>query len=54
MWGQSKKVEGVVTATIPLDCRSSRYAVWGDWLPWGCWLVIGVGLLYAFIGPKPL
>ena len=46
-WRESKKVEAVLTAAIPIDRRSSRYAAWGDWLPWGCWLVVGGALVGA-------
>jgi apolipoprotein N-acyltransferase len=60
-WKESKKVAAVLTATIPIDHRISLYALWGDWLPWGCWLVIGTGLLgslvrvrhHEFSCPKP-
>lgn len=44
-WKSSKKVEAVLTATVPIDARTSRYAAWGDWLPWGCWIGIAAGLL---------
>jgi apolipoprotein N-acyltransferase len=43
-WGRFKKVEGVLLATVPIDHRTSLYALWGDWLPWGCWLLVGGGL----------
>src|SRR5205807_499391 len=44
-WAESKKVAGVVTATVPIDRRGSVYTAWGDWLPAACWLLIGAGLL---------
>src|SRR5262245_21780359 len=47
-WSESKKIEAVVAADLPLDRRSSLYAIWGDWLPAGCWLFIGLGLVYPF------
>ena len=47
-WGESKKIAAVLAADVPLDRRSSLYAVWGDWLPVGCWLFIGLGLAYPF------
>jgi apolipoprotein N-acyltransferase len=47
-WHRFKKVQGVLVATIPLDHRSSLYARWGDWLPWGCWLSVAAGLAWAW------
>lgn len=41
-WGEFKKTQGVLLATIPLDSRTSFYARFGDWLPWSCWVVLGV------------
>ncbi len=41
-WQASVKARKVVRAEVPLDTRLSRYAAWGDWVPAGCWLVIGV------------
>ncbi len=40
-WGEFKKVAGVLTAVVPIDQRASLYAAWGDWLPAGCWILIG-------------
>jgi apolipoprotein N-acyltransferase len=37
-WGDSKKVQGVVTSAVPIDSRGSLYATLGDWIPAGCWL----------------
>jgi apolipoprotein N-acyltransferase len=48
-WAESKKVAGVVTATIPIDRRGSLYSLWGDWLPVACWLLLGLGLLGGFL-----
>jgi apolipoprotein N-acyltransferase len=45
-WEQSKKIPAVLTATVPIDNRASLYAAWGDWLPWGCWMGITVGILW--------
>jgi len=42
-WAEFKKVPGVLTATIPIDRRESLYARFGDWLPVGCWIVLGLG-----------
>ena len=44
-WGSSKKVEGVVTAVVPLDTRTTWFARLGDWLPGLCWAGIGLGLV---------
>src|SRR5204863_1484901 len=35
-WHNYKKVDGVLTATIPIDHRTSLYVRCGDWLPWSC------------------
>ena len=48
-WHQFKKVPGVLLAVIPVDSRSSFYAVWGDWLPWTCWIVVGAAFVYAMV-----
>jgi len=50
-WGDFKKVAGAIIATVPLDRRSSFYAQWGDWLPWSCWLVVGVALAWVLLRP---
>ncbi|HVL16286.1 MAG TPA: apolipoprotein N-acyltransferase [Gemmata sp.] len=46
-WSQSKKVEGVVSAEVPIDARGSLYATLGDWVPAACWAVVAVGLVAA-------
>jgi apolipoprotein N-acyltransferase len=43
-WAEFKKVPGVLSATIPIDRRTSLYAQFGDWLPQGAWIVLGLGL----------
>jgi apolipoprotein N-acyltransferase len=48
-WSQFKKVNGVLTATIPIDHRTSWYTRWGDWLPWTCWLGITGFLVFGFV-----
>lgn len=44
-WRKSKKVEGVVTAAVPLDTRAPLYATLGDWLPATCWGLALVALV---------
>jgi apolipoprotein N-acyltransferase len=44
-WAAYKKVPGILIANVPLDRRASLYAAWGDWLPWGCWGLLGVGVV---------
>jgi apolipoprotein N-acyltransferase len=39
-WSESKAIAAVMTATVPLDHRFSRYAMLGDWLPWSCWVIV--------------
>jgi apolipoprotein N-acyltransferase len=48
---RSKKITAVLTASIPIDQRTSLYARWGDWLPWICWLTIGGALIWSIIWP---
>jgi apolipoprotein N-acyltransferase len=48
-WAGSKKVATILTAEIPIDRRTSLYAAWGDWLPWTCWGLIGVGWVYSWV-----
>jgi apolipoprotein N-acyltransferase len=48
-WHQFKKVPGVLLAVIPVDSRNSFYAVWGDWLPWTCWIVLGAAFIYSIV-----
>jgi apolipoprotein N-acyltransferase len=45
-WHAYKKTDGIVVVDMPIDRRTSLYAVCGDWLPYSCWAVIGVGLLW--------
>ena len=39
-WAKSKKVDGIVRGTIPLDTRTTIYGEHGEWLPVGCWLFL--------------
>jgi apolipoprotein N-acyltransferase len=45
-WSEYKQRAGVLTATIPLDDRASLYTQWGDWLPFGCWILVGLGFFW--------
>jgi len=51
-WAHYKKVPGILVADIPIDRRVSLYALWGDWLPWGCWVLVGAGFVLAFGRPR--
>src|SRR5207253_5480434 len=51
-WSASKKIAAVLTAAIPLDQRTSIYARWGDWLPWSCWVAIGMGVIWTIVWPR--
>jgi apolipoprotein N-acyltransferase len=44
-WAEYKNVEGVLRGTMPIDHRTSLYARFGDWLPWGCCGVVVLGLI---------
>ena len=48
-WVSHKHVAGAVVAAVPIDDRFSFYAVAGDWLPWLCWLLIGIGTLGMWV-----
>jgi apolipoprotein N-acyltransferase len=52
-WAGSKKVEGVVTAVVPIDQRTSEYARIGDWVPAACGVVIMLGLALGVAWPRP-
>jgi apolipoprotein N-acyltransferase len=47
-WAEFKRVDGVLTASIPIDHRTSWYGRLGDWLPWSCWLGIIGGFVLGF------
>jgi apolipoprotein N-acyltransferase len=53
-WADYKKVPGILLADVPIDHRFSLYALWGDWLPWSCWAILGAGLVWAWIRRKEL
>jgi apolipoprotein N-acyltransferase len=48
-WGESKKVQVVVAADVPIDRRRTRYAALGDWVPGVCWLGILTGLALPLV-----
>ena len=51
-WGQSKKVESVVAAVVPIDARRPPYAALGDWVPAACWLIALVGVVAGWVKRK--
>jgi apolipoprotein N-acyltransferase len=51
-WHEFKKMATVLTAVVPIDHRGSLYACWGDWLPTGCWLLVGGGLVLGLWRPR--
>ncbi len=50
-WSEAKKIDGVVTATVPIDTRRPLYASLGDWVPAGCWLIALVGVVASLVNP---
>jgi apolipoprotein N-acyltransferase len=46
-WSQYKQVDGILEVEMPIDRRTSVYAMLGDWLPWSCWALVGVGLVWG-------
>ena len=48
-WSASKKVDGIVSAVVPLDTRESWYARLGDWLPASCWGLLVLGHVAGMI-----
>jgi len=51
-WSKSKKVEGIVRGTVPLDKRTTLYARLGDWLPLTAWFVILATFVRGFVRRK--
>jgi apolipoprotein N-acyltransferase len=47
-WPKYKNAEAVLRGTMPIDHRGSLYVQWGDWLPMGCCMVIGLGFVWGF------
>ena len=48
---ESKKMEGFVACRVPIDHRKSYYALFGDWLPWTCWILIAGASLFGWLRP---
>jgi apolipoprotein N-acyltransferase len=47
-WHDFKKTEGILIVEMPIDKRTSLYAEAGDWLPYSCWGLIGLGLVWSW------
>jgi apolipoprotein N-acyltransferase len=47
-WSQYKQVDGILVVDMPIDRRGSFYAVYGDWLPTACWLVVLGGMSWTW------
>jgi apolipoprotein N-acyltransferase len=47
----SKKIAGYVACNIPIDRRKSYYALFGDWLPWTCWILLASAFVYGWLRP---
>jgi len=50
-WEESKKIEKILKAAIPIDRRASLYARWGDWFAWTCSLGLVAGLVVSLRRP---
>jgi apolipoprotein N-acyltransferase len=48
-WSSSKKMDGIVSAVVPLDARESWYARLGDWVPAACWGLLVLGHVAGMI-----
>lgn len=53
-WSEFKQRQGILTAPIPLDERTSFYSLWGDWFATVCTFLIGVCLVWYFFNRKHL
>jgi apolipoprotein N-acyltransferase len=45
-WARFKQRDMVLNFHVPIDNRTSLYAQWGDWLPCGFWLLVGIGFFW--------
>jgi apolipoprotein N-acyltransferase len=48
-WADYKKTPCVLLADVPIDHRVSLYALWGDWLPWSFWALLGAGYVFGIM-----
>src|SRR5262249_24344930 len=46
-WRDSKKIAAAFSAIVPIDSRTSFYAIAGDWLPRGLAICLGILLVMA-------
>jgi apolipoprotein N-acyltransferase len=53
-WGAFKKTPAVLIGAIPIDRRTSLYALFGDWLPQLCWIVVGAGVAMSIFRRRPI
>lgn len=52
-WAGSKKMEGVMTAVVPIDGRESVYARHGDVFAGACWVLVAVGVVAGRFVVRP-
>jgi apolipoprotein N-acyltransferase len=52
-WSDSKKMEAVVSAVVPIDGRNSLYSHLGDWIPGICWAVTIVVFIISRLQKPP-
>ncbi|HVS39933.1 MAG TPA: apolipoprotein N-acyltransferase, partial [Gemmataceae bacterium] len=50
-WAEYKKTPCILLADVPIDRRVSFYALWGDWLIWCCWALLGGAVVLALVRP---
>jgi apolipoprotein N-acyltransferase len=51
-WHEYKQADGILEVEMPIDHRTSVYALYGDWLPLSCWVLIGVALAWGWVRGK--
>lgn len=44
-WRLYKKTAGVLAINVPIDKRTSYYALLGDWLPLSCWGIVAAAVI---------
>jgi apolipoprotein N-acyltransferase len=52
-WSDSKKMEAVVSAVVPIDGRNSWYSRLGDWIPGVCWVLLIVVIAISRLRNAP-